>query len=103
MVGPARFELATYWSQTSRATKLRYGPTARTVSATRTQEKQQACARCHELSLRAPSTTHDRRAPSTERSVGSRLHPAPQKPRTAVPPLLNANIGVPASRLAPWL
>jgi hypothetical protein len=26
-----------------------------------------------------------------------------QRPTTAVPPLLNANIGVPASRLAPWL
>lgn len=26
MVGAARFELATYWSQTSRATKLRYTP-----------------------------------------------------------------------------
>lgn len=26
LVGAARFELATYWSQTSRATKLRYTP-----------------------------------------------------------------------------
>ena len=29
LVGAARFELATYWSQTSRATKLRYTPIVR--------------------------------------------------------------------------
>jgi hypothetical protein len=28
MVGPRGFEPPTYWSQTSRATKLRYGPTS---------------------------------------------------------------------------
>ena len=31
MVGPRGFEPPTYWSQTSRATKLRYGPTRRTL------------------------------------------------------------------------
>lgn len=30
LVGPRGFEPPTYWSQTSRATKLRYGPTLRT-------------------------------------------------------------------------
>ena len=33
VVGPAGFEPATYWSQTNRATKLRYGPTRRRVAA----------------------------------------------------------------------
>lgn len=32
VVGLAGFEPATYWSQTSRATKLRYSPTCRTLA-----------------------------------------------------------------------
>ena len=32
MVGPRGFEPPTYWSQTSRATKLRYGPTSEELS-----------------------------------------------------------------------
>ena len=31
MVGPRGFEPPTYWPQTSRATKLRYGPTGVTL------------------------------------------------------------------------
>ena len=56
MVGPRGFEPPTYWSQTSRATKLRYGPTGR--EATRRREPREAprsrpaCSPCCSPQLR---------------------------------------------------